>query len=565
MPDLDFNAQLTSLDMPDDELMEALPWLEESARDPRGFFKTLGEFQRAISSERPKSRVFEGYAFYHDMVLRHLRSNAAALQSYQAGSWTALGFPELHARASGMAAHLQAEGVVAGACVCLVLPPGANFLVGLLAALRLGCVIAYLEPVGSAWVRKRLEILAPDAVITTSLYQPLLPDGSPAILCERAPRTGSGPEPHSYAPDEPVARLFSLVADDPLAPQDLSADRAYRWALRDAVCVHRLRPGDLLAAPGMPAQQWQPALSFSCLLAGAGQLEVEMLQLSNQPALLAAFPLRNVILSARMRGVLLKSPGNLRFPQWQSWSKNPEEPLDWDRDRRMIAKCGLQKVPAANVLVDAASGGALLFSVRRPGRLHQHVLPAPGLCWQLSELNLSGQEAIGNSGVFSPREGAAPFPSYIILSQREGEALYAGTTTPRRTGAHYPSAELIACAESWDFVRAATVVPVQTGALAGSFAFVLLLFSGPEEDWREREKERRESLMRGLGRQMGPRWLPDRVEILPLLPRRQADGSLDHDWCWDQYYSGKLYRKARSPIYQLLHRLRGQLEMARNA
>ncbi len=562
VPDLDFNTLISALDAPDDELIETIPWLEESARDPRSFFKTLAEYQRAVSSNRPKSRVFEGYSFYHDMVLRHLRGPAVALQSYHAGSWIAMGYPELHARALGMAQHWRDAGVAAGACVCIVLPTGADFLVCLLSALQLGCVLSYLEPTGTAWVRKRLEILAPDAVVTSSLYRALLPDDAEPILCGQAPRNGSPADPHTYTPDEPVARLFSLVGEDPLLPQDLTAHRAYTWALRDAVCVHRLKPGELLAAPGMPAQQWQPALTFSCLLAGAGQVEIEMMPLCNQPSLLADFPLRSVILCARLRGVLLKWREKLRFPHWQSWSKNPEEPLDWDRDRRMILKLGLEKVPAANLVVDAAAGGALVFSVLRPGRLHQNVLPAPGLCWQLSELNLSGQEAVGNSGVFSPREGAAPFPSYMILSQREGECLYAGTLKPRRTGAHYPSAELLECAARFDFAVGASLVPVQTGALAGAYAFVLLLFTGPERDWRDKEADRKQALTRGLTRQLGARWLPDRIEIVPLLPRRLEDGSIDHDWCWDQFYAGWLHRKARSPIFQSLHGLRKKLEMA---
>ncbi len=58
-----------------------------------------------------------------------------------------------------------------------------------------------------------------------------------------------------------------------------------------------------------------------------------------------------------------------------------------------------------------------------------------------------------------------------------------------------------------------------------------------------------------ITREMGERFMPERIEILPLRPRFTKEGEVDHPWCRSQYLSGTLLRKARSETFILLSRL----------
>jgi hypothetical protein len=93
-------------------------------------------------------------------------------------------------------------------------------------------------------------------------------------------------------------------------------------------------------------------------------------------------------------------------------------------------------------------------------------------------------------------------------------------------------------------------VPVGAG-----HRFDLLLFTGLAEvdagDLRLR-------VSAAVEERVGRTWSPDRIQILPLLPRSK-DGAVDHAWCRDQYLTGALTRKARSAAQRAVTRVREAL------
>jgi hypothetical protein len=50
--------------------------------------------------------------------------------------------------------------------------------------------------------------------------------------------------------------------------------------------------------------------------------------------------------------------------------------------------------------------------------------------------------------------------------------------------------------------------------------------------------------------------LPDRIEVLPLLPKRNAEGGADQAWCQYHYLTGELYRRQRHELYCCLSALK---------
>ena len=238
------------------------------------------------------------------------------------------------------------------------------------------------------------------------------------------------------------------------------------------------------------------------------------------------------------------------------WFRNPEGPFDWQAWRDWVKQCGLASVPCSNVLVDAAAGGAVLCSPRRVGDVHIEAAPAPGRSWALQDLNQSGQEAAGDTGLFTllPAEGR-PL-SHIILTRSRNQYQYGGTRDARREGRVYPALEVTeALREEPGPALTTSVLPVPAGGLAGEHRYVLLVFTRGQPPGAETSLS---ELRRRIELQLGAEFLPDRFEFFPLHPRL-AEGQLNEAWCHTQYLTGALHHKVSDPLFQALTALRAQV------
>jgi hypothetical protein len=548
-------AQLNTGQTPD---MSVAAWLQESWDDPEGFAAALAAASSFASrGALPlKSRPGQHHDFFHDLLVRHASSDRVALRSYdpQQG-WQTLGYRELHEKASRRATEWARQGVKSGATLCLVYEPGPELLVSLMAALGLGACISFLPPQGKAFISLRLAALKPQHIAAEPHQIPLLRGFEKSLLHSRdeAPALFTS---HTYRPDEPVALLFSPLADPPHVPLPLSAAHAWQGALRDGLLIWGLAPEEHLAAPGMPPLQHLPALLLATLICGATFVHLELAHLEREPSLLLAHPLHTLGVCSALRELLLRSRpkplGNVSH-----WFRSPEEPLDWEAWNNWVRQSGLASIPTSNALVDAASGGAVLFSPRRKGEIHPDIFPAPGRRWELRDLNLSGQAAPGDVGLFTlvPDEGRPP--GHIILSRLRGRFLYTGARDARRMGRVYLAAEVTAAIEGLPFVSGASVTAIPTGGTLGHHLFHLLVFTGSEplETTQREAAPRRQLLRRRLELQLGAEHLPDHIEFFPLHPRRR-EGRVDEDWCRAQYLTGMLHMKAREPMFQALSALR---------
>lgn len=543
-------GQLQGVGLPD--------WLQESWSDPEGFAAAL-----ASSSAIPgrgalplKSRPGLHYDLFHDLLVRHASSHHAALRAYDPRQgWQTLSYHALHDQASRRATEWVRQGVKPGAKICLMYEPGSELLISLMAALGVGACISLLPPQGKAFIARRLAALKPHHLAAEPHQLPLLEGFEKALLRSR----GDAPPlftSHTYKPDEPVALLFSPLADPPHVPLPLSAAQAWQGALRDGLLLWGLAPEGHLAAPGMSPLQYLPALLFSALICGAAFVHLELAHLERDPSLLLAHPLHTLGVSPALRNLLMRARprplGNV-----SSWFRCPEQPLDWEAWSYWVRQCGLASIPHFNALVDAAAGGAVLFSLRHKGEIHADVLPAPGHRWELRALNLSGQVALGDVGLFTLLPDEERPPGHVILSRLRGRFLYTGARDARREGRVYPAAEVTAALEELPFVSGAAVTPIPTGGTLGHHLFHLLVFTGSEplETTQREAANRRQQLRRRIELQLGAEHLPDHVEFFPLHPRRQK-GIVDEAWCRTQYLTGMLHLKAREPMFQALTTLR---------
>ncbi|MDI1448126.1 AMP-binding protein [Polyangium sp. 6x1] len=546
---MEIPALVQSLDLSREDEVPAIAWLAESFDSPEPFWSALFEFVREKGPPL-RSRPGKPQDLYHDAILRHVASSRPAFVWYERSAARSLSYAAIDARASACAAVWAQRGAKAGAPIAIVLPLGPAFVVTLAAALRLGLCVSILEPAGADALAARLEALGPAHVVFDPDDPPPLGDFAALAL----PLVENGPAlrapPYAYAPDEPCARLFSPLRAPLLVPVDLPAARALEDAVRDALFAYRIGPGDALAAPDFPMQQHMPALLLSTWLAGATFVHLRRADIEENPTLLETSPITVLGVAPTVAAHLRRKPA--RLARLRHVFRSVDEPLDWIAHNEFVKRNDLTRVPSSNVLVDAASGGCLLVSTRRPGSSNARALPAPGRPYLVLDAGGSGEPAVGATGVFVPlpdKEG------FFILASLGAEFLYGSTLLPRRAARVYPASEVTACVSKLPGVVGAAVVPVPTGEPGARWAFVLLVFSGAND---VSAKDLSALVSRTIREDLGEDFLPERVDVYPLYPRLVGK-ELDLDWCRRQYSSGTLLRKAGSPVFRDLTALRAQM------
>lgn len=544
-------------------------WVADSWQRPREFFAALHREAEHALGGPAKSQLDLGIDFYSDLMTRYLhrperslveRSQAIKWYEPEIG-WQSLSLLQLDAQASALAAILVASGMQAGDRLALVLPSGGPLLLGLLAALSIGCVAVPVLPLGSTYVQRVLKGSAADRVVTCSPYTALrgLLDHKPLVLSpELLAKAGKRPQPATYAPESPALLIASpLHAADSLTM--VSAAQAYATALRDGLLLLGLRPGDVLAAPSNA--QYVPCTYLAALLCGAGVLDlsVEAVRRNVSP-LLAATP-RAVILPQSVRDALLDA--GCGPVSWGNWFRDPQEGLDLANWQRADEQLHLSAVPSANLLWDAASGGAVLVSMPRRGPPQPYLWPAPGCRHFLAELDGEAPTitAVGRLLLQTADGALTDSPGEALLLRTDNGYMYGGTALPRRAGWSYPSEAVVAVlqrASELAWLAGVSVVELAGAGGAGQALVVVVLFTGSEPVVRVQ----REQCFAVIERELGPSARPNQVEVFALHPRRRGGSPaspIDSDWVRGQYIGSDLFHKARSPLFRALTNVRTAL------
>ncbi|HNN51391.1 MAG TPA: AMP-binding protein [Pseudomonadota bacterium] len=542
--------------------------MSDSWHQPREFFAALhGEAEHALGAPA-KSQLDVGIDFYSDLVTRYLHrpdrnltERPQAIRWFEPGlGWQSLSLLQLDGQASALASVLVASGMHAGMRLALVLPSGGALLVGLLAALSIGCVAVPVLPLGGTYVQRVMERSAADRVLTCSPYTALrgILDYKPLVMSSALlAKAGKRPQPATYPP-ESAALLIASPLQGPEALTMLSAAETYSAALRDGLLLFGLRPGDVLAAPNNA--QYVPCTYLAALLCGAGVLDMSGEAVQSDVSPLLAAPPRAVILPQTIRDALLDAgcgPVN-----WGSWFRDPQEGFDLANWQRADEQLRLSAVPSANLLWDAASGGAVLVSMPRRGPPQPFLWPAPGCRHCLAEL-VGDAPAVTDVGrlVLQNSDGTLRnSPGEALLLRTDNGYMYGGTAQPRRAGWSYPSlavAGVLERSRELEWLSGVAVVELAGAGGAGQALVVVVIFTGSEPVSRVQ----REQCFAIIERELGPSVRPNQLEVFALHPRRLGGASapIDSDWVRGQYIGSDLYHKARSPLFQALTHVRTAL------
>src|SRR5581483_4402474 len=267
-----------------------LPWLVQSCRNTKPFWDGLAAYASGLATVPLKSVPLESYDFYSDMVKRS-PPEKPAFRWYDRDEqkWETFTFGELDLLCGRRAKGWEGRGVSSGQTVALLYPMGPDFVIALLAALRLGALVCVIPPTGELAIKKRIESAAPDHIATDPIYLRLLGEAKEkAIPADLEPARESYEASGVYTANSPWAKLFSAFSGKPFEAVPVMADSGYLWALRDGMIAFGLKPGDVLLAPAVPLIPTQPSLIVATLLAGACYAHLDTESLKAKPAIVDA-------------------------------------------------------------------------------------------------------------------------------------------------------------------------------------------------------------------------------------------------------------------------------------
>ena len=567
VPNVKLPEMLKSLSTDSLATVRDLAWLRESWRNPIVFWRKLKKLQDAMLAWPAKSIPFEQYDFYHDIIVRNQKSTAPALRWHDPlKGWQEVSYFDLGKLAARKEHLWRQRGVAPGQTVCIILPLGSEYVVSLLAALKIGLIVSSLPPQGTLFLQKRVQALEPDWISTEKAYTGLLPGLQEKMLPENSGadigRTDSK-NSHAYTSNALVAQSFDPSADPPHIPKELTADAAYLCSLRDGMLCLGIQPADVVAAPGMHFLESQPALLLAVLLNGGTFLHLEPKDISKNPLLLGEQVIHVIGISSQVRDHLLKQKTALKTP-WKFWFRNPAETVDTGPWQVFIKSMDLKKTYCGNIKIEAAGGGASLFSVRRRGWVHVNVLPSAGVPWMLADTADGSSEAVGDFGLFAqlpfPETQAGPRCTTNLMAKTGSEWLFAGTRLSGRAGRAYPGDEVMAAIRRLRYGKNCVLIETPPSGSEGQPAFVLLIFTGRMA--AEKETVLATKVTQYIERNLGAEFIPDRIRYIPLSPRTDSEGNVDRKWCAEQFLSGRLYRKSQNEVFQCLSLLRESLNQS---
>ncbi len=494
-----------------------------------------------------KSSRGAAYDFYYDTIVAHLGASRRALVTHSARGSEQLSFDALHARSGALYGAWRQLGVEPGDVICIGLPLGVDYAVALVTALRIGAVVCFAPASGTAFLRQRLIDSEADFVVLRERDQTLLDGLDSKPLPREGERDLGSADAYSYRADEVVLRCFSPHGRDPLELVEVPAALLHASLVRDATLVLALEPGDTVAAPGWDPLVCQPSLLLATWFAGAAHAELGAESVVRQPELLAACQVNLLGVRPELRDAFAELAA-WPAPSVRAWFRNLTDALamaPWDRFGKLASASG---VFGFNTAFSQSAGGALL---RGPTLIDEPTLrawPAPGRPWLLTEVLGGTLESLRDSGVYTPFYEAKALDGTprLVLSRSERGYECSGALDVGPDACTYPIEEVSRAAQRHPTLTYASVVVSNRGI--NSANVTLLAFC---EDPNAVD---RGDLLRWLEREMGPRYLPTRVEVFGLLPRVGKTG-VDHGWCRSQYLSGALTKKASDPLFTMISRL----------
>ena len=539
------------------------PWLLNSYSDPEAFWMSLKELYDSLFKLCASSVPFESYNFYSDIFVRNSTTDVNVLKYYDLSAQCyEFSYNELQGRVDRLAFHWKKLGVGPEKRLAVCYPVDIDFLSSVLAGLKLGATICCIPVYGRNFIQNRLNLIDADFIASPPIYQPFLEELSGSLL----PDIKSCPDnisdivrPHVYESGAPV-----FLAFDPFnpssPPSEILADEAYLYALRDALIPMGLSPGDSLASIDFSSPSKVLPMLLSCMLMGSTYIYLESETIRRHPNILNELEVKTLGISEGAIDALLDISIDMS-KHCIFWFRDPSETTSLDIWQDLIPKLKLQDTFAFNLRLDPRLCGSSLFSMRIKGQAHHYVFPSAGIDWSLVDPIENDRESLigyGELSVASPVEqGDVKCLGDIISSTNKGW-IYTMPHIPNLSvldNLEFPAEDVLTLLRDSDlsFISGCSVVALPSNT-TGRSKIILLVFT--EADDLPPEEECRKELSDLISREIGRRFLPDKIEFFSLCPRHIEDDVIDQTWCRNQYVTGMLQKKNKNEVYKILSGIR---------
>ena len=532
------------------------PWIATCAESPdameHALLRHLGG-RRGQALESTPGRL----EAYQDVVVGQLAKRGLALVERSPTASKAMGYTDLHAQASRLAATWADRGVAPASTIAIVMTPGIDSTVALLAALRLGAIVSFIPPRGRSFVVHRLIVLTPDFLVASPELNALLGVFSELNLPLTPTRSAidGPPRGHAYEGSESVFRLFSPYARESFDLFDLTASDVLSALLRGAFFGVAADASDVVAWPELDDLTHEPLFTLATMLCGATRVFCKTADLLVHPEWLADLKVTLVGIGPELREYFLRV-GPEAAPTIRGWLRDSTEPMAVERTHALEKRVTSARWRRSDLFHVAAAGGLLSFGTTGQTASENLAMPGPGMRWILLDLVGTGKPAVGTAGLFSrltndgPDRAASGF-SYV--KQGDGWVL-GGAAAPWRYGRTYPRFEVCKAVRSLPFVEEVDVVLRGTGGNDGLATVVVFVDPSLGSVSQYRGKWLR-LIRETIAYELGEMYLPDDIALLPLRPRYTNKGQFDSAWLSSEWSSGALDQKAADPIFVLFARI----------
>lgn len=538
------------------EVAALAPWIATAEKAPDAFVEALlrhlGQ-RRGNSMESSPGRL----EAYQDLVVGQLERRKPLLVEKSTASERSMGAAELHAHATRLAATWADLGVAPGLALAIVMTPGIESTIAMLAGLRIGVSITWIPPLGKTFILDRLLVLAPEFVVASESLHGTLEDYAALFLPLTSTRgvTAGPSRGFSYSGDDVVFRLYSPYSREPFDLFELKANEVLSALLRCAFFGIAGDGNDVLLWPELDELTHEPLFTMSALLLGTARVFCKKSELLAHPEWLASLKVTLLGVGPELREMILRL-GPEVAPAARAWLRDISEPFDSDRTYAFEKKVESARWRRTDLFHVAAASGLLAFGVQGATPALSIFLPAPGLAWMLLDPVGTGKPATGTLGLFARKVGDEPDRAAACFAfAKQGDGwMEAGSTIIGRWGRTYPRFEACSIVRALPFVEEVDVVVSSRATNDGVVSMVVFVDPSIGSVNRHRGGWIKK-LNEALAYELGEEFLPDAYALLPVRPRYTEKGEFDSAWLSSEWVTGALEEKANDPSFILFARL----------
>lgn len=532
-------------------------WVKSTYSSKENFWKDV-VFSRQEALLPPCHSMYgTSYDFYHDCILRYIKTNNIAFTIIREKDypehWT---YEKIHHCVNYHIDKWAPYSLKPGQTIAIIGPPNLHFLISLLTAFRLGLKICYLPThspfLGRGFILRFLSEINP--AIISSQDTTFSIDGIPFVTVNEKGSDQDNHQPSSfaYSASSEVQIALSLQQQEEIHLTPIIAHKTYLCAMRDGLITLNLYQHPIWAAPLACPILTEPFSTIMSLLCGVTRVYVSDEAIRKNPLILedarinllgVSDPLQKLWSSGsgvpvRNLKCLYKSPLDTIYSSWKSF----------------IQLNKLEKIPSFDFIADNACGGGLFFSKPSLETYNIFIKPALGSSWNILDYNRSGQESLGGYGIYDLKD--SDDSGNFTVSLIENQLMITGLVEPAKCGVTYPIEKVEKIISELSFVEGSVVHHILKAGNIYSRYFILLVFVNPLKEFNQTDIHHWDSeITKKISTDLGSGFLPDKIEYFPLMPKINHLG-VDRNWCINQYSSGLLMKKRDFPPFRIMGSLK---------